>query len=157
MTGTDEHGQKVSEAAAKAGMQPQPFVDSHIDSFKDMWHKYGIMYDHFGRTTDESHVKAVQHILQKLIESGDVHKGSYEGYYCVPCETYVTEPIQGDQFAETPLCLPAIGKRNLFQKSLTSFGYLAIKIAYCSCIKIVPILSNQQSVCMKLSALWNQG
>ena len=104
MTGTDEHGQKVAEAASKAGMQPQAFVDSHISSYKEMWQKYGIVYDHFGRTTDESHIKAVQRWVEKLLDTGDIYKGTYEGYYCTPCETYV-QPIVGEQFTEAPLCV----------------------------------------------------
>src|ERR1700681_4785923 len=60
LTGTDEHGQKIAEAAQKVNKNPKDFVDSFIDTYKDIWNKYGIEYDHFIRTTDESHVKAVQ-------------------------------------------------------------------------------------------------
>jgi len=91
LTGTDEHGQKVAQAAEKAGMPPKVFTDSFIDAFKSMWKKYEIDYDYFIRTTDEQHVKAVQVWLQRLIDQGDIYKGSYKGWYCTPCESFVTE------------------------------------------------------------------
>ena len=91
LTGTDEHGQKVAEAAAKAHKTPKEFVDGFIDAYKDVWDKYEIKYDYFVRTTDESHIKAVQQWIITLQQSGDVYKSFYTGYYCTPCETYVTE------------------------------------------------------------------
>lgn len=98
LTGTDEHGQKIAQAAAHAGKSPQEFVDGFIDAYKDMWHKYEIEYTHFIRTTDPGHVKAVQHWIRSLIKTGDIYKDYYTGYYCTPCETYVT----GD--GEEPVC-----------------------------------------------------
>jgi len=90
LTGTDEYGQKVAQAAAHAGKPPQEFVDGFIGAYKDMWHKYEIEYNHFVRTTDPGHVKAVQQWIKKLLATGDIYKGHYTGYYCTPCETYVT-------------------------------------------------------------------
>ncbi|MBA3954294.1 methionine--tRNA ligase [Candidatus Dependentiae bacterium] len=105
LTGTDEHGQKVAEAAAKAGKQPQEFVDSFIDNYKDMWHKYEIEYNEFIRTTDTAHVKAVQEWLKRLQESGAIYKSYYTGYYCTPCETFVTEKDASLQENEQePVC-----------------------------------------------------
>ncbi len=91
LTGTDEFGQKVAQAAHEAGKDPQTFVDSYIDAYKDLWKQYEIEYSQFMRTTNEFHVKAVQAWLGKLMEKGDVYKGAYEGWYCLPCETYITE------------------------------------------------------------------
>lgn len=91
LTGTDEHGQKVAQAAAKAGMQPKKFTDSFINDYKSVWKKYEIDYDYFIRTTDDQHIKAVQTWLQRLIAQGDIYKGSYKGWYCTPCESFVTE------------------------------------------------------------------
>ena len=91
LTGTDEHGQKIAEAANKAHKKPQEFVDSFIPSYKDMWKFYNINYTKFIRTTDAEHEKAVQTWLLKLIEKGDIYKDSYTGWYCTPCETFVTE------------------------------------------------------------------
>ncbi len=90
LTGTDEHGQKLEEAAEKAGMEPKAFVDSIVPEFKKAWKKYEIEYDKFIRTTDLDHQKAVIKIIEKMKESGDVYKSSYTGWYCVPCETFVT-------------------------------------------------------------------
>ena len=100
MTGSDEHGQKIAEAAQNAGKSPQEFVDGLVGAYKDMWHKYAIAYDYFARTTDEHHIHAVQQLIRKLQASGDIYKSFYTGYYCTPCETYVTEK-EGDG---EPLC-----------------------------------------------------
>lgn len=91
LTGTDEHGQKVAQAAEKVGKHPKDFTDSFIDSYKSVWQKYDIAYDYFIRTTDTQHIKAVQHWLTQLLAKGDIYKGSYQGWYCTPCESFVTE------------------------------------------------------------------
>ncbi len=91
LTGTDEHGQKIAQAAHKAGKEPKEFVDSFIDAYKDIWNKYDIAYSYFMRTTDLGHVKAVQEWIRLLIKKGDIYKSYYCGYYCTPCETYVTK------------------------------------------------------------------
>ena len=91
LTGTDEHGQKIAQAAQAAGMQPKAFVDSFIDDYKHAWKTFEIDYSYFIRTTDQDHVQAVQHWLQQLIAKGDIYKAYYEGWYCVPCETFITE------------------------------------------------------------------
>lgn len=103
LTGTDEHGQKVAQAAEKAGMHPREFTDSFIDPFKEVWKTYQFSYDYFIRTTDNNHITAVQHWLQKLLEQGDIYKGSYEGWYCTPCETFVTEKDSKDVQPGQPL------------------------------------------------------
>lgn len=91
LTGTDEHGQKVAQAAEKAGMKPKEFTDSFIDDYTSVWKKYEIAYDYFIRTTDKQHITGVQTWLQRLIAQGDIYKGSYKGWYCTPCESFVTE------------------------------------------------------------------
>lgn len=91
LTGTDEHGQKVAEAAKKVGKEPKEFVDSFIPAYKDTWKDYEIEYSRFIRTTDRDHVEAVQGWIKKLIEKGDIYKGEYKGFYCTPCETFMTE------------------------------------------------------------------
>ena len=90
LTGTDEHGQKLEEAATKAGLSPKEFVDSIVPEFKDVWNLYEVEYDKFVRTTDPDHEKAVIYWLQKLQEQGDIYKSTYSGWYCVPCERYET-------------------------------------------------------------------
>ena len=101
LTGTDEHGQKIAQAAAQAGKEPQEFVDSFIDAYKDIWNKYGIEYTYFIRTSDKGHVKAVQRWIKDRLESGDIYKDYYSGFYCTHCETYVTQPSGSN---EPPLC-----------------------------------------------------
>ncbi len=91
LTGTDEHGQKVADAAAKKGMDPKSFVDTLVPHFKNAWEKLQITNDDFIRTTEERHVQTVQKVFSKLLEQGDVYKGEYEGWYCSACETFWTE------------------------------------------------------------------
>ncbi len=90
-TGTDEHGQKIEEKAASAGVSPKEFVDKVADQIKGIWELVGVSYDKFIRTTDDYHEKQVQKIFKKLYEKGDIYKGSYEGWYCTPCESFWTE------------------------------------------------------------------
>lgn len=90
-TGTDEHGQKIEQKAKEANETPKEYVDKIIEDAKDLWSKLNINYDYFIRTTDEQHKKAVQKIFTKLYESKDIYKGSYEGLYCTPCESFWTE------------------------------------------------------------------
>ncbi len=91
LTGTDEHGQKIQQEAEKAGITPQAYVDNVAGEIKEIWDLFNISYDKFIRTTDEEHVKCVQKIFKKLYESGDIYKGSYEGNYCTPCESFWTD------------------------------------------------------------------
>ena len=90
-TGTDEHGQKIEEKASSAGVSPKAFVDGVADEIKNIWNLVGVSYDKFIRTTDEYHEKQVQKIFKKLYDQGDIYKGSYEGWYCTPCESFWTE------------------------------------------------------------------
>ena len=91
LTGTDEHGQKIQQSAEKQGITPQALVDKIHLNFKELWRVLNISNDDFIRTTDERHIKTVQAVFKKLMDQGDIYKGNYEGYYCVPCETYVPE------------------------------------------------------------------
>ena len=90
-TGTDEHGQKIELKANEAGVTPKEFVDKVAGQIKDMCDLLNISYDHFIRTTDDYHEKQVQKIFRKLYDQGDIYKGSYEGLYCTPCESFWTE------------------------------------------------------------------
>ena len=91
MTGTDEHGQKVEQKAAAEGITPQEFVDRVASNIKNAYDLMNVSYNKFIRTTDEDHMKSVQHIFTKLYKQGDIYKGAYEGLYCVPCESFFTE------------------------------------------------------------------
>ena len=90
MTGTDEHGQKIEEKAAKQGVSPKEFVDGVAAEIKRIWDLMNTSYDRFIRTTDEDHERTVQKIFRKLYDQGDIYKGTYEGLYCVPDETFFT-------------------------------------------------------------------
>ena len=89
-TGTDEHGQKIEEKAAAAGVTPKQFVDGVAAQIRGIWDLMNVSYDKFIRTTDEDHERQVQKIFRKLYEQGDIYKGSYEGMYCTPCESFWT-------------------------------------------------------------------
>ena len=91
LTGTDDHGKKIAQAAEKQGKTPKQFVDNLIPKFKDAWEKLNIKYNRFIRTTDKDHEKVVQKILQKVYDNKDIYKGEYEGFYCTGCEAYYTE------------------------------------------------------------------
>lgn len=103
VTGTDEHGQKIQESAAKKGMDPQSFVDEIVVSALDLWKDLEIDYDAFVRSTDKQHEKNVQDVFQKLYDKGEIYKGTYEGYYCTPCESFWTEN-QLDEDGNCPDC-----------------------------------------------------
>ena len=90
-TGTDEHGQKIQEKAEKAGITPKEYVDNVAGEVKRIWDLMNTSYDNFVRTTDADHEKQVQKIFKKLYDEGDIYKGSYEGLYCTPCESFWTE------------------------------------------------------------------
>ena len=90
-TGTDEHGQKIEEYAAEAGISPKEYVDKVAGEIKDVCDCLNTTYDKFIRTTDSDHEKSVQKIFEKLYKQGDIYKSEYEGWYCVPCESFFTE------------------------------------------------------------------
>ncbi len=94
LTGTDEHGQKIEDKAAEAGVTPQQFVDNIVTGERgilDLWKLMNISNDRFIRTTDDYHVAAIQKIFKKMYENGDIYKGTYKGKYCKPCESFWTE------------------------------------------------------------------
>lgn len=90
MTGSDEHGQKIEEYANAASISPKQYVDNVSEEIKAVWNSLNTSYDKFIRTTDDYHEKQVQKIFKKLYDQGDIYKGTYEGKYCVPCESFFT-------------------------------------------------------------------
>ena len=90
-TGTDEHGQKIEEKAAAAGVTPREFVDGAAAEIQRIWDLMNTSYDKFIRTTEPDHEAQVQRIFKKLYDQGDIYKGHYEGLYCTPCESFFTE------------------------------------------------------------------
>lgn len=95
-TGTDEHGQKIEQKAQEAGITPKEYVDQVADEIKKIWDLMNCSYDKFIRTTDHDHEKQVQKIFRKLYDKGDIYKGSYQGMYCTPCESFWTESQLAD-------------------------------------------------------------
>jgi len=91
LTGADEHGQKISKSAVDKGMTPQEYVNRMSDDMKRLLKLYNISNNSYVRTTDKKHEKVVQNVLLKLKENGDLYRGTYEGKYCVPCETFLLE------------------------------------------------------------------
>ena len=90
-TGTDEHGQKIEEKAEAKGVTPKEFVDDVAGQIRDICDSLNVKYDRFIRTTDPDHEACVQKIFKKMYDKGDIYKGSYEGMYCTPCESFWTE------------------------------------------------------------------
>ena len=90
-TGTDEHGQKIETKAFEELSTPKEFVDEKAAEIKRIWDLMNTSYDKFIRTTDEYHEKQIQKIFKKLYDQGDIYKGSYDGLYCTPCESFWTK------------------------------------------------------------------
>ncbi|GLI34542.1 methionine--tRNA ligase [Desulforhabdus amnigena] len=91
LTGTDEHGDKIAQAAQDSGTDPKSYADRISQLFRETWPKLNISNDHFIRTTDPEHIQVVQNILQKVYDSGDIYFSTYKGLYCVGCERFYTE------------------------------------------------------------------
>ena len=104
LTGTDEHGAKVARTAQQQGLEPQQFVDGIVTGFQKMWERMHVSYDRFLRTTEAQHVATVQEVFRRLLASGDVYRGEYQGWYCVPCETYLRETEVAER------CCPDCGR-----------------------------------------------
>ncbi|MBW6458305.1 MAG: methionine--tRNA ligase [FCB group bacterium] len=91
LTGTDEHGQKVQQAADKNGISPAEHCDIYAGRFQELWSYFDLSYDDFIRTTEERHIRVVQHVLQTLFDKGEIYKDSYEGWYSVADELFISE------------------------------------------------------------------
>ncbi len=109
-TGTDEHGQKIQELAEAAGVTPKEYVDGVAGEIKSIWDLMNTSYDHFIRTTDDYHVETVQKIFKKMYDNGDIYLGSYEGWYCTPCESFWTDTQLAD--GKCPDCGREVHKQN---------------------------------------------
>lgn len=101
LTGLDEHGQKVQQAAEKRGVDPQAHCDEMADRFLDLWEKLHIRYDDFIRTTEGRHIKVVQDVLQTVYDNGDIYEDEYEGWYSVAEERFITEKeVESGEFRD---------------------------------------------------------
>ena len=105
LTGTDEHGEKITQSAKAKGMEPKAFVDETSKTFRSLWGTLGISYDHFIRTTDPAHKAVVQKVLVRLKENGALKPGTYTFWYCVPCETsWVLSDFKDPEKKACPTC-----------------------------------------------------
>lgn len=120
LTGTDEHGQKIEEAAKSRGKTPQGYADEISGKFRALWDEFDISYDKFIRTTDAEHKSGVQKAFQVMFDKGDIYKGEYEGHYCVSCETFFTDT----QLVDEDKC-PDCGKITRLVKEESYFFKLA--------------------------------
>ena len=108
VTGTDEHGQKIARAAEAAGMDPAAFTDRMSLTFKDLWARLDISGHDFIRTTEDRHRKAVRQVWRDLEKKGDIRIAAYKGYYCTPCETFLTEEsVRQQQEAGQAIACPS--------------------------------------------------
>ena len=120
LTGTDEHGQKIEEAAKARGKSPKEYADEISAKFRALWDEFGISYDHFIRTTDEYHKVTSQNVFTKMLKNGDIYKGEYEGSYCVSCESFfATNQLIDDE------CCPDCGKKTRLVKEESYFFALS--------------------------------
>ncbi|WP_086304622.1 methionine--tRNA ligase [Campylobacter devanensis] len=120
LTGTDEHGQKIEEAAKARGKSPKEYADEISAKFRALWDEFGISYDHFIRTTDEYHKLTSQNVFTKMLKNGDIYKGEYEGSYCVSCESFfATNQLIDDE------CCPDCGKKTRLVKEESYFFALS--------------------------------
>lgn len=120
LTGTDEHGQKIAQSAEAKGKTPKEYADEISGKFKALWDDFDISYNKFIRTTDEDHKIGVQKAFMKMFENGDIYKGEYEGFYCVPCETFFPE----SQLVDEQFC-PECGRSTVLVKEESYFFRLS--------------------------------
>jgi len=120
LTGTDEHGQKIEEAAKKRGKSAQQYADEISGYFKELWDEFEISYDKFIRTTDKDHMVGVQKAFEVMSEKGDIYKDMYEGHYCVSCESFFTK----NQLIDNEYC-PDCGKPTNIVKEESYFFKLS--------------------------------
>ncbi len=120
LTGTDEHGQKIEEAARKRGKSPKEYADEISSKFKGLWDEFKISYDKYIRTTDKYHIKGVQKAFLEMYKKGDIYKDYYEGHYCVSCESFVAP----SQLVNGELC-PDCGKPTRIIKEESYFFKLS--------------------------------
>ena len=120
LTGTDEHGQKIEEAAKKRGKSTQSYADEISATFKNLWDDFDISYDKFIRTTDEDHMLGVQKAFSTMHANGDIYKDTYKGHYCISCETFFPEI----QLVDGEFC-PECGKSTTVVKEESYFFRLS--------------------------------
>ena len=138
LTGTDEHGAKISERAEEEGKSPKEFVDNIADEFKKAWSVMGIEYDNFIRTTDKEHEKAVQRGMQYMYDKGDIYLGGYEGLYCQGCEQFKNEKDLVDGLCPDHKIAPVLLKEESYMFRLSKYQDELLEIIKKDELKISP-------------------
>ncbi|RKY27712.1 MAG: methionine--tRNA ligase [Candidatus Omnitrophota bacterium] len=125
LTGTDEHGQKIKKEAEIRGLSPLEFVDKMVENFYHLWEVLGIEYDDFIRTTEARHERVVKKVLEILYQKGDIYHSLYEGFYCVPCESFWAKPdIKEGKCPDCGRPLDFIKEKNYFFRLSHYQGWL---------------------------------
>ncbi len=127
LTGTDEHGDKIAEAAHAAGVTPHEYADRISDRFRKLWPELNITNDYFIRTTDENHQNVVRSILQKVYDAGDIYFGEYEGYYCVGCERFYRESELVNGLCPDHLIAPEVRKESNYFFTMSRYQEWLVK------------------------------
>lgn len=128
LTGTDEHGQKIQKAAQACNKTPIEFVNEVVEKFKTLWNDLNISHDDFIRTTEERHCRRVEKIFQQIRENGDIYLGEYEGWYCIPCESFwIESQLKEKKCPECNRSVEKVKEKNYFfrlskyQKSILEY------------------------------------
>ncbi len=128
LTGTDEHGQKIQKAAQACNKTPIEFVNEVVEKFKTLWNDLNISHDDFIRTTEERHCRRVKKIFQQIRENGDIYLGEYEGWYCIPCESFwIESQLKEKKCPECNRSVEKVKEKNYFfrlskyQKSILEY------------------------------------
>ena len=152
LTGTDEHGQKIEDKAAAAGVQPKEYVDRIVATVKDLWKLLDVSYDRFIRTTDDYHIQSCQKIFTQLYEQGDIYKGEYVGHYCKPCESFWTDSQLVD--GKCPDCA---ARSTTPTRKPTSSAPASTPTACSSCTRRTPSSSSPRARKNEMIAFIKQG
>lgn len=127
LTGTDEHGQKIEKTAKSQGITPKELADKVVVNFQSLWQKLNISNDDFIRTTEKRHYETVTHLFKTILEKGDIYLGEYEDWYCVPCETFLTDAqlVEG----KCPECKRSVDKlkEESYFFRLSKYGDILLK------------------------------
>ncbi|MEK7653332.1 MAG: methionine--tRNA ligase [Patescibacteria group bacterium] len=138
LTGTDEHGSKIAEAAQAAGKSPKEFCDENAAKFQMLWDRLDISHNQFIRTTDELHIKGVEKFLGRLKEAGAIYDGEYEGLYCQGCERFLTEKELVNGKCPDHLTAPQLIKEKNYFFKLKEYLSKVAKLIDEGKIKIMP-------------------
>jgi len=144
LTGTNEHGAKIAEAAQSAGKEPKEFVESLRPIFKDTWKNLNISYDEFFYTTNPEHEKLVQEFIKKVNENGYIEKRKYEGLYCVGCERFLKESELVDGLCPDHKKAPVKQTEENYFLKLTAFSERLLKVIESGELKVEPVFRKNE-------------